>query len=228
MPTFDLKIPWRNRLYTYYIIIHNLHQSHHSFLEITLIAPKCLSTGLKKDWVKCLLLIWSNPKLTICCWSDDFQFCKPSGSLPTTKTTQQSPLSSLTLYFVLTSPLKSPFLLHSPNQIPSHPAVSQPIPSNSWVFWGALCRCGECPWVSQWTAGCCDWWTCWAAHYCCHWSSPLVMIPACHQSWHPLQTSQGGWKLNRGSLPCLWPKETCVYACSCTGVILYQEWMWLD
>lgn len=63
--------------------------------------------------------------------------------------------------------------------------------------------------------------------YCCYWSSLLVMIPACHQSWHSLQTSQGGWKLNRGSLPCLWPKETCVwcvYVCSSTGVLLYWEW----
>lgn len=58
MPTFDLKIPWRNRLYTYYIIIHNLHQSHHSFLEITLIAPNVCQ------------LVWRKTGWNVCCSSD--------------------------------------------------------------------------------------------------------------------------------------------------------------
>lgn len=43
--------------------------------------------------------------------------------------------------------------------------------------------------------------------------SPLqATAPACQGSWHPPQTSQGGWKLNRGSLLCLMPEETCVCA----------------
>ena len=113
-----------------------------------------------------------------------------------------SPLSFLALSFC------HPITLRT--SCPLTLGVSQPIPSHSWVFWGYAADAGSCLWVSQWTAGCCDGWTCWAAHYCCDWSPLLVIIPACHQSWHPLHTSQGGWKLNRGSLPCLWPKEPCV------------------
>lgn len=162
--------------------------------------------------MKCLLLIWSSPSNCFqdILWIVDFHFCSPPGLARSPQRKSQFIIhSDFTLTFFISNPF---FLLSLPHNIPSHLGVSHPIPSCSpGVLGGSMLQVrGSCLWVSQCTAGWCDGWTCWAAHYCCHWSSLLVIIPACHQSWHPLQTSQGGWKLNRGSLPCLWPKETCV------------------
>lgn len=39
--------------------------------------------------------------------------------------------------------------------------------------------------------------------------SLLQIKPACCHLWHPLQTSQGGWKLNGGFHHCLWPEQIC-------------------
>lgn len=166
---------------------------HHEFhlLKITLISPSKTLRWKQGDWsvnwsekreVKYLLLIWSSHKLTFqdILWIVDFQFCNPSGLAPSSRHKSvtvcypfclNSDLIHFWLFhFVLPLPWNPPcsFAVH-PHHIPSHPGVSQSIPSHSWVFWGqAGCRRGvvslgvtvDC-WVLWCTAATdplCWWW----------------------------------------------------------------------
>lgn len=157
---------------------------------------------------------------TVDCWFPILQSLLIS-SLRTTKVSdcllsilfELSPLSFLTLSFCPPITLKSSLFFCCP---------SPPYPFSPWclsVHPLSLLGVLGAGWLqARGRVSGCHSGLLGAVMYCCYWSSLLVMIPACHQSWHSLQTSQGGWKLNRGSLPCLWPKETCV-----SGVCVFKH-----